>query len=355
MRILTIEVPPSLQVETGEDSYDSLLARPCKIPPGNPIDLIRLVALCLGASLGRIPDHPNAIYSYNQDIENVAPAFALSAITGSPFVVLYHQLNKGSFEPFSVGFQSRRSRGFSLPGAMWRSIVPALNGFFLRRCDGRLALSESVMDEVRRAGLGECTVVNNGVDLERFRPQNVPKTYDAAFLGRISHQKGIDVLLRAWKIVVSQRANARLALIGGGDARDLSLYSRMSVQLGLQNNVSFLGFLSDEDVVASLNSSKLFVFPSRKEGFAQAVSQAMGCGICCVLSDLPTLREIYGPAAVMVKGDDPIDWANTVVQLLSDEQRRNEVASKARLHVSRFSWDESASRELEVITRCARE
>src|SRR5438128_1930481 len=108
-----------------------------------------------------------------------------------------------------------------------------------------------------------------------FRPIELQKTYDAAFLGRLHPQKGVDVLLNAWRQVSDEVPSAKLLIIGGGHEHHVKRYREQIRTLNLEKNVQMAGFVSDETLlVKMLNSSRIFVFPSRYEGFALAVAEA---------------------------------------------------------------------------------
>jgi len=123
----------------------------------------------------------------------------------------------------------------------------------------------------------------------------------------------------------------------------------MVKELSLEKNVDFAGFVGDDEVVRLLNSSKLFVFPSRQEGFAQAVSQAMGCGLCCILSDIPPLREVYGSAAVFSPLNQPKLLAETIRRLLGAEGERRLYSERARQLAETFSWEDAVNQEISLI------
>jgi phosphatidyl-myo-inositol alpha-mannosyltransferase len=233
--------------------------------------------------------------------------------------------------------------------------LPGLNRFAARHADVHIALSEATRKDVERyLGVRNCVVIGNGLDTVKFHPEDLPKTFDAAFLGRLAPQKGIDVLLNAWSRVVQRDPRSQLVLLGGGETKDVSLYEKITKESRLEENVTFKGFVGDNDLVRYLNSSKLFVFPSRKEGFAQAVSQAMGCGLCCLLSDIPPLREVYGEAATFFPVDQPSALAEEIQRLLESEDERLKHARKARQLAEKFSWHDCAKRELDQIIKCAR-
>ena len=84
-------------------------------------------------------------------------------------------------------------------------------------------------------------------------------------LGRLHRTKGVFDLVDIWKLVVDQRRNAKLAIVGGDPTGKViaELENRLSSN-GIRNNVIFLGWLSTESISTVLKSSKVFVFPSHE-------------------------------------------------------------------------------------------
>jgi glycosyltransferase involved in cell wall biosynthesis len=352
VEFFTIEREPSLQDGMGEHLYTSLTLGNSPVPPRNLREMALLTLHSLRAGVRKYPSRPLGIYAYNQDIENLWVAYLLKVLIGAPMIIVYHQIRPASFVSFGNGIVDRTRRGFNPLSAILRSTLPALNRFAARHADVHIALSEATRAEVERyLGIKDCVVIGNGLDTAKFHPMVLPKTIDAAFLGRLAPQKGIDVLLEAWSELVRRRPGSHLVLLGGGEPKDVSLFRKMARELHLEESVTFKGFVDDDQVVRLLNSSKLFVFPSRKEGFAQAVSQAMGCGLCCVLSDIPPLREVYGSAATFVPVDQPSALAEKIEELLGAENERLVLAERARQLSETFSWDASVRQELAQLSR----
>jgi glycosyltransferase involved in cell wall biosynthesis len=352
IEFFTLERDPSLQDGMGEHLYTSLRLGECSIPPQNVGQLAVLSLYSLRAAIKRYPSRPMAIYAYNQDIENLWVAYLLKVLVGAPLAVVYHQIEPTAFLSFGRGIVYRMRKGNRTIRAISKSLLPALNKFAAGHADVHIALSEATREDVERyLGIENCVVIGNGLDTAKFHPMNLPKTFDAVFLGRLARQKGIDVLLQAWSEVVRGNSESRLLLLGGGDPKDVSLYRNMAKDLQLERNVIFAGFVGDEELVKLLNSSKLFVFPSRKEGFAQAVSQAMGCGLCCILSDIPPLKEVYGEAAVFFSVDQPSALAEKIRHMLGEEDERKMFSERARRLAERFSWEDTVKREFAQLSR----
>jgi glycosyltransferase involved in cell wall biosynthesis len=351
IEFFTVEKVPSLQDGMGERLYRTLEIGNCEIPPRGIWELVILSLQSLRRAVRRYPSHPMAIYAYNQDIENLWTAYLMKVFLGAPLVVIYHQVRQAAFLSFRDGIRDRTRRRFNPVRAVLNSVLPGVNRFAASRADVHIALSEATREEVRKfLGIQKCTVIGNGLDTRKFIPMDLPKTFDVVFLGRLAPQKGIDVLLEAWSEVVRTSPSAQMVLLGGGEPKDVSLYKNMARDLRLEKNVTFAGFVEDDEIVRALNSSRLFVFPSRKEGFAQAVSQAMGCGLCCILSDIPPLREVYGTAAIFSPVDQPQALAEKIRGMLESEEERTSYGKKARRLAETFSWENTVRRELEEIS-----
>ena len=347
----TLEREPSLQDAMGGRVYASLKPPQCPVPPQSVSQLIILSFYSLRAALRRYPSRPMAIYAYNQDIENLWVGYMLKVLLGAPLVVVYHHLRPASLSTFRSGIADRLSRGFNPIRAFSHSVLPAVNAFAARHADVQIALSEATKKDVEeRLGVKGCVVIGNGLDTGKFRPLDLPKQFEGVFLGRLAPQKGVDVLLKAWREVLRDDPGSRLVLLGGGEKKDVAFYRQMAKDLGLERSVNFAGFVSDDEIVRVMGSSKIFVFPSRKEGFAQAVSQAMGCGLCCILSDIPSLRGVYGGSAAFVPVDQPDLLAKKISHLLHSEDERAELGGKARLFAGTLSWEDTVRKELSLVS-----
>ncbi len=142
-------------------------------------------------------------------------------------------------------------------------------------------------------------------------------------------------------------------MIGGGDPEHVAHYKKMIRELGLQDNVVLKGFVPDKELVVLLNSSKLFVFPSRYDGFALAVAEAMACGLPCIISDISALREIYGEAEILVKPGDAKSLAKILEEVLVDEVRIEVLSRKSRELAGGLDWRITVNTEISFIKHLA--
>jgi glycosyltransferase involved in cell wall biosynthesis len=238
-----------------------------------------------------------------------------------------------------------------------RNLPSRLNWGAHARADQIIAISDAIQDELAELGLSR-NVSKNGVG---FRRQTKPSPVErhantAVFVGRL--EKGLSDHLRAWKIVVKEKPDAKLILVGHGTPRTEGDFRRLCAELRLGSSVELAGVLSDEDKWSILEASRVFLFLSSTEGWGIAPIEALSAGLPAVVYDLPCYKEslsgLDGVARVPT-GDveaaareicKVLDMANNDFQRLSESIR------------SRFTyptWDEVAERELGLIQATERE
>lgn len=143
-----------------------------------------------------------------------------------------------------------------------------------------VALTNGGAAEIARFGLSEAKtrVIPNGIDVSKFGIQPWPQLgatepLRLLFVGRLSHQKGLDVLLAALALLDRPEA-FHLRVVGIGN--ELQALRQQARELGLERMIEFVG--SKRDVIAEYSWSEMVVFPSRFEGMPNVVLEALACG-----------------------------------------------------------------------------
>ncbi|MFD3653605.1 glycosyltransferase family 4 protein [Streptomyces sp. NPDC058620] len=214
--------------------------------------------------------------------------------------------------------------------------------FGARWSDRILCVSESERRTGEQAGISaRWSVIHNGIDLGHFRPGGpaeraaaraalplpdgiAPGAPLVVCVGRLSRQKGQDVLLRAWDQL--RVRGARLVLVGDGP------YERRLRDMA-PADVVFTG--ASQDVRPWLHAADVLVLPSRWEGMALAPLEAMACGRPVVMSDVNGARESLPPghdAHCLVPPENPTALAAALTALLTDPALREELGRTARTH-----------------------
>jgi len=111
------------------------------------------------------------------------------------------------------------------------------------------------------------------------------------------------------------------------------------------------GFVDDADLPALYSAAEVFAFPSLYEGFGLPVLEAMACGTPVVTSDLSSLPEVAGDAALLI---DPLDveaLADALWRLTSESQLRQQLIQAGRTRAGQFTWRKAALQLLDVYRR----
>jgi glycosyltransferase involved in cell wall biosynthesis len=174
-------------------------------------------------------------------------------------------------------------------------------------------------------------VVPNGVDTHRFRPEGSSARTAAGPLvvcvGRLCHQKGQDLLLRAWPTVVRQLPAARLVLVGDGPDRE-------RLRSLAPASVEFAGPVGD--AAPWYRAADLVVQPSRREGMALVPLEAMACARPILVTDVAGARESLPPGHLphcLVPPKDPAALARALTELLRRAPLRAALGAQGRAHV----------------------
>jgi glycosyltransferase involved in cell wall biosynthesis len=171
-------------------------------------------------------------------------------------------------------------------------------------------------------------------------------------VANLSKYKDHATLLRAWKIVQERwgAGDPPVLALAGANADQFNALHGFARDAGLLGTVRFLG--SIDDVPGLLAQSDLAAFSSGREGMPNAVLECMAAGKAVVATDLPGVRDAFGPNASgsVVPAGDAEAFASCLLELLHDKERRDAqgAANQARIR-NEFSVDRMAERYLSII------
>ena len=196
-----------------------------------------------------------------------------------------------------------------------------------------VCVSKAASQTVQRAGISaaQLTVIENGIDLARFTPAAPPEEGGVLAIGRLTRQKGFDVLIDALRGV-----QVRTTILGEGEER-ARLQARAA---GLP--ISLPGWAAD--IRPHLAQAALLVIPSRWEGFGLIAAEAMASGVPVVASRVDGLVEVVGDAGVLVPAGDPDALRGAVTRLLGDAALRRRLRQQGLDRAQRFSIQRTVAR-----------
>jgi len=141
------------------------------------------------------------------------------------------------------------------------------------------------------------------------------------FVGRFHDDKGPDVFLRAASLVRASHHRVRFIMVGRGMVETNQILMNWISELGLTGAVLLLGERSD--VPSFLAAMDVFCLPSRTEGFPNAVGEAMGVGLCCVVTDVGDAGRLVDGMGIVVPPENPTALGAGLIEvsLMSDGER----------------------------------
>lgn len=275
-----------------------------------------------------------------------APGFDAPAWKPCPVVLTCHDLI-GMLFPRNLPPISR---------LYWARWLP----FSVRFADAIIADSHATQrDIVRLLAIdpSRITVIPLGVD-PHFRPQEaaeiarvraahrLPRAY-LLFVSTLEPRKGIDTLLDAFAAVHSQRPDLALVIAGKRGWYWQALLDRMAA-LGIAAHVHLLDYVPASDLAALYSGASVFVFPSRYEGFGLPVLEAMACGVPVITTNVSSLPEVAGDAALLTPPDDAATLAAAIEAVMGQPALQAELRARGVAQAQRFTWERTAAATLAV-------
>jgi glycosyltransferase involved in cell wall biosynthesis len=230
------------------------------------------------------------------------------------------------------------------PGNLVRWISAPLFGRLHRRT---LASATTILVSVPEATAtvpgafrSKVRVLPFGIDTTAFESAPLPSTATVLFVGRLDAEKGVRELVEAFADVTARIGKARLVIVGDGPERTWIEERRHAS--GLNGSLELLGALPHPRIADVLNEASLLCLPSRGEPFGMVALEAMASGRAVVAYDVGGPRYLidHGRGGYLVRPDDRDGLADSLVQLLGDRRRLEEMGRYNRRKVeAELSWE----------------
>jgi glycosyltransferase involved in cell wall biosynthesis len=197
----------------------------------------------------------------------------------------------------------------------------------------------------------EIPIIPNGVDVGRFDASARDwSTAQILSVGRLVHQKGLDLGLRA----LAQLQDLKWEWSIAGDGPQVQSLLGLARELGVGDRVTFPGWQSRQDLAKWYHRSTLFLFPSRHEGMPNAVLEAMASGLPVVATRIAGNEELVvdGFTGRLVNPEDVPSLRDGLREMLTDVQAREQMGRAARTRVEmEYSWMNTARQYAELLER----
>ena len=278
-----------------------------------------------------------------------APHYVLPPLTPCRSIVTIHDCVHLMFPQY---LPNRLAHTYAL-AAFWAAT---------RRSTRILTVSEASKRDILRffkVPPEKVTVIPNAID-ERFRIApaeeeivRVRERYQLSdrfvlYAGNVKPHKNLERLLDAFFILRREGVDDLKLLIIGAEISKYATLRRAVHRYNLHKHVRFLGFVPDETLVVLYRLADAFVFPSLYEGFGLPPLEAMASGTPVLTSNVSSLPEVVGDAAILINPYDPRSIADGMRRLLTDATLRQDLKARGLARSHQFSWDRSVSRICEI-------
>jgi glycosyltransferase involved in cell wall biosynthesis len=220
--------------------------------------------------------------------------------------------------------------------------------YLLRNMPYLVAVSKVGGKEFKDMGFPESQIeyIPNGVALPPEEKTTYGQVKKVITVARLSREKGIDILIRAWPTVVQQEKDLKLIILGNGPLEEE--LKTLCKALGVAESVEFGGMVQDPK--ERLRDADLFVLPSRAEGLSNALLEAMSHGLPCIATNVGGNVELFGGDnhnkimfgefmtgrnGLLVNPDDVEALSEAMVYFIRNRVEREEMGNQGRVHIGK--------------------
>ena len=298
----------------------------------------------------RFYNHPRTVNQIDADLfhiidhTNAHVAYGLKK-SGKSVVVTCHDLVQYVY-PEILKDQSRFP---AVSMAVWQHSVRGIAA-----ADGAIAISSNTAQDVSKwlnVAPNKVAVVLNGVDpsfrilepqiVADWRAKYLESTEEICLLnvGSNHQRKNIETVLKVVKELATQNIPVRLWKLGDEFNAEQQQFIDAN---NLTRHISLLGKPNHQELIQFYNAADILLAPSLYEGFGLTILEAMGCGTPTITSNVSSLPEVAGDAAILVEPMDVAAMVRAIKQIKTDANYRQDLIDKGLTRVKEFSWQKTA-------------
>ena len=276
-----------------------------------------------------------------------ALAFVAPVVVQCPFVTTIYDL---SFKRYPEAFKPLN-----------RLYLSTLTARSARQAEAVITISESTRQDVIQffnipsqkvytiyCGVDDSFQILPQSQVAAFKAQHSLPDRFILFIGTIEPRKNIVSLIEAYAAWRRRAQSPPKLVIAGGKGWYYQEVFRLVEKLNLTNEVVFPGYLPQGDLPLWYNAATMFVYPSRFEGFGLPVLEAMACGAPVITSNVSSLPEVAGEAALLIDPTDVDALSEAMYQLFNKVDLRQEMRQQGLIQKAKFNWQKTALKTVQV-------
>jgi len=280
-----------------------------------------------------------------------------------PYVVTIHDMANLFYEEAAGNLRMQLRRWRFRRGLVRANRVIAVSDATRRDVENHMRVPAARVRRVYNAPDPGFRVEGAACDVEQ--QQRIMERYQIhypflLYAGNIRRHKNVPRLVEAFAVVRDQLQahplykDLRLVIIGDTISQYPAVRQTV-IKSRVEPVVRFLGFVPFETLRCFYEMAAAFVFPSRYEGFGLPPLEAMACGAPVIASNVSSLPEVVGDAAILVNPENVFDIARGIREVLLDPELREQLIVRGRAQARRFSWERTARQVLEIYQEAAAE
>ncbi|WP_035288374.1 glycosyltransferase family 4 protein [Clostridium sp. KNHs214] len=237
-----------------------------------------------------------------------------------------------NFHPYILSVWGSDVYEFPKKGRIFERIIK----YNLSKADLLLSTSKAMAEETKKYTNKSIEITPFGVDTNFFKPKEnryrEKKYLTIGIVKTLEKNYGIEYLIKAFAEIISKYPNEKLVLEIGGPGSQLNYLKQLTINLGIDESVKFLGLLNKEEVVNAFNRFDIAVFPSLSESFGVAAVEAQACGTPVIVSDVGGLPEATKPnySSIVVPKEEHKRLVEAIEELLFNMEIRIQMGKNGR-------------------------
>lgn len=223
--------------------------------------------------------------------------------------------------------------------------------YVLSKVPNIIVCSPQMKELVRNMTHSKIHVIPNGIDFEdilNIQPHKSIEHPSILYVGGLTKIKGIDILLNAVPLIIKKIPNLHIYIAGSGP--EGGNLKGLVKELNIEENVKFLGFISEEEKFSYYKSVDVCAFPSKYEPFGIVLLEAMACGKPVVASNVGGIPFVVedGKTGLLFESGNVEELAEKIIMLLRDEELREKMGEAGRERAKEFTWDKIAEQTVDL-------